>query len=463
MSNSSLVLIALTCLFATASPAQVRESSVPLGTVLDKALENSVLTGEHAQPFHIKVHLFESTNPECGYCADIEEYWVSPTQWKRSIVSPKLTLTTVVSGDKSSEQMTGDYYPLWLRRFVIGIFEVVPHPEMWAKTGAMISQITLPDGRKSDACSRLITQIGSSAMKNDAFSNVCFSGDGLLNFVGTPGYAMEFHDYKKFGKLHVARTYIDHPESGTELVAKVAVLEPLKHPEASQFAVETPTASGNRLVSIPVPQDMIEANTLSGPPMVWPQVQSGKTDGKLSMYISIDREGHVREAYPLNSDNAGLQDAARDQLLKWQLKPFVNKGEPIQVEAAMSFQFKTTVAGSPVQPSAATKESDAQNPVVHRKIRISAGVAEGLIISKVAPVYPAEARQRQIAGKVVLGLTVDTSGTPTNIHVVSAPDELLAQSAIDALRQWRYHPYLLNGEPIEAETLATINYELRVP
>jgi hypothetical protein len=96
-------------------------------------MEKSVLTGPRARPFHIKVHLFEPTNPECGYCADIEEYWVSANQWRRTIVSPEFKLTLVAKGEQVSEKMEGDYYPLWLKRFAKGIFEMVPYPEMWAK------------------------------------------------------------------------------------------------------------------------------------------------------------------------------------------------------------------------------------------------------------------------------------------------------------------------------------------
>jgi hypothetical protein len=62
------------------------------------------------------------------------------------------------------------------------------------------------------------------------------------------------------------------------------------------------------------------------------------------MYISVDRKGQVREAYPLNADNPGLQDAARDQLLKWKLKPMTVKGVPVQAEAGLTFRFETMLA-----------------------------------------------------------------------------------------------------------------------
>jgi hypothetical protein len=190
-------------------------------------------------------------------------------------------------------------------------------------------------------------KIGSETVQNDAFATICFDGEGLLKFVGFPGYGMEFHDYKRFGKEMIARRYQDDPEPGTELIANVAVLEDLKNPDDVLFAITQPTVPEDRLQSLAVSQTTIEHAAEGQPVLVWPPVQSGKTTGLLSMYISVDRKGRVREAYPLNSDNAGLQDAARDQLLKWKLKPMVANRVPVQAEAALSFRFETTLASGP--------------------------------------------------------------------------------------------------------------------
>src|ERR1700730_7800602 len=79
---------------------RVTETSVPLGKALDHALELSALTGANAKPFHLKVHLFESTNPPSPYRAEIEEYWVSPQQWHRSIDTPEFKQTLITNGDR---------------------------------------------------------------------------------------------------------------------------------------------------------------------------------------------------------------------------------------------------------------------------------------------------------------------------------------------------------------------------
>ena len=90
---------------------------------------------------------------------------------------------------------------------------------------------------------------------------------------------------------------------------------------------------------------------------------------------------------------------------------------------------------------------------------VSTGVMNGLLLNKVVPAYPAPARALHLAGTVELQATISRTGTIENLRVVSGP-ALLQQAAVDAVRQWRYKPYLLNGEPVEVET--TINVEFRL-
>jgi TonB family protein len=91
--------------------------------------------------------------------------------------------------------------------------------------------------------------------------------------------------------------------------------------------------------------------------------------------------------------------------------------------------------------------------------RISGGVMAGQIISKVNPIYPPEARASGTSGTVVLHAIIGKDGTVQQLNVISGPP-MLAGSAIDAVRQWVYQPYLLNGEPVEVDTTVTVNYSL---
>ncbi len=94
-----------------------------------------------------------------------------------------------------------------------------------------------------------------------------------------------------------------------------------------------------------------------------------------------------------------------------------------------------------------------------QKVRVSQGVSEGLLLHKVTPNYPALAKQARIQGAVVLQATIGKDGGIQNLHVLSG-HPMLTQAAIDAVRQWKYKPYLLNGEAVEVETTVQVNFTL---
>jgi periplasmic protein TonB len=92
-------------------------------------------------------------------------------------------------------------------------------------------------------------------------------------------------------------------------------------------------------------------------------------------------------------------------------------------------------------------------------LRISQGVSQGLILKRVQPVYPSSAMQMRIQGAVQLLATISKEGRISNLTVLSG-DGVLARAASDAVRQWKYKPYYLNGEPVEIQTQITVNFKL---
>ncbi|MGA1998534.1 MAG: TonB family protein [Terriglobales bacterium] len=93
------------------------------------------------------------------------------------------------------------------------------------------------------------------------------------------------------------------------------------------------------------------------------------------------------------------------------------------------------------------------------RVRVSQGVSQGLLIHQVKPNYPPLARQARIQGAVVLQAVIAKDGTIQGLHVVSG-HPMLTGSAVEAVKQWRYKPYFLNGEPVEVETVVTVNFTL---
>jgi TonB family protein len=109
-----------------------------------------------------------------------------------------------------------------------------------------------------------------------------------------------------------------------------------------------------------------------------------------------------------------------------------------EVRRASSQERETSVAANSVGPSSA---------------------AAGTLIHRVEPEYPADARQRNIHGAVVLDVQIGPNGSVQDVKVMSGPPEL-AQSSIDAVKQWRFKPRLVNGSPVPMQTNVTLNFKL---
>jgi periplasmic protein TonB len=98
-------------------------------------------------------------------------------------------------------------------------------------------------------------------------------------------------------------------------------------------------------------------------------------------------------------------------------------------------------------------------PVVPQRVRISQGVTNGFLIHKVEPPYPTVARAARIQGNVVLRAIIDKEGSIQDLQLISG-HPMLVPASIEAVKQWRYRPYLLNGQPVEVETTITVIFTL---
>jgi protein TonB len=94
-----------------------------------------------------------------------------------------------------------------------------------------------------------------------------------------------------------------------------------------------------------------------------------------------------------------------------------------------------------------------------QRVRVSQGVSQGLLIHQVKPSYPPLARQARIQGTVVLQAVIGKDGNIQNLKVVSG-HPMLAPAALEAVKQWKYKPYYLNGEPVEVDTTINVNFTL---
>ncbi|MGO9865131.1 MAG: energy transducer TonB [Terriglobales bacterium] len=98
-------------------------------------------------------------------------------------------------------------------------------------------------------------------------------------------------------------------------------------------------------------------------------------------------------------------------------------------------------------------------PGAPQRIRVSSGVTTGLLIKKVTPKYPEEARRNLIQGTVVLQALIGRTGDVEDLTLISG-DPSLAPAAIKAVKKWKYRPYMFRGDPVAVDTQIIVNFQL---
>jgi TonB family protein len=145
--------------------------------------------------------------------------------------------------------------------------------------------------------------------------------------------------------------------------------------------------------------------------------------------------------------------------------------KPIVMKSATKAGAKTSIADATAPtlsaidtapngtlPNLMGNQSKAPTPVL-QTMSISQGVSQGLLVKKVQPPYPQNAMTMHIEGPVQLLATISKTGDISAVKVLSGEPQL-ARAAAAAVKQWKYKPYLLNGEPVEIQTQVTINFKL---
>jgi len=196
----------------------------------------------------------------------------------------------------------------------------------------------------------------------------------------------------------------------------------------------------------PGPADSTKLETIYVEKAAYPwEAREKQLQGQVWVKILVSETGDVDNVELMSGDPV-LAQAALDAAKRWKFKPFIRDGKPVPVSTKVPFNF--AFSGN---------VRDEKEP---KRVRVSQGVSKGLLIHKVQPNYPIEARQAHIQGTVVLRATISKEGRIVDLHLISGPEEL-AEAAIGAVQQWRYRPYMLLGEAVAVDTEIVVNFQLR--
>jgi protein TonB len=206
-------------------------------------------------------------------------------------------------------------------------------------------------------------------------------------------------------------------------VVGVVMMLPLLHPEGMPFRLEAPKVVMPLMPKPPVPvqrESTASSSSAAVPSVAGPEVVTSLLPGLHPVV------GDPPPAAPFGS-RMGMPDGLPSGI-------GVGGGNGPVVSVAP--------ARAPVAP-----------------LQVSTGVLKGMLLEPIRPVYPAIAKAAHVEGSVVVEAVISRKGTIESLHLVSGP-AMLQNAALDAIREARYQPYRLNGEPTEVQTTITVNFRM---
>ncbi len=174
-------------------------------------------------------------------------------------------------------------------------------------------------------------------------------------------------------------------------------------------------------------------------PVYPPEAIEKRIEGTIVVEATTDEGGKVKALRVVDSPDALLSEAALAALRQWEYEPFVVDGKPCPVSFTVTVTFALNKKKEPERIATLLKPQ---------------------ILKKTPPVYPEAAFKAGVEGPVVLEATIDESGSVTDARVLESGNADLSKAAIEAVRQWKYRPYLFNGVAKPATCRVTVTFRL---
>ena len=244
------------------------------------------------------------------------------------------------------------------------------------------------------------------------------------------------------------------------LLIGTAYMSYTRHASSSQTVAPPVTqtqAPGPQTVTDPKPSALVPTATVtpSNPP-------SSKINEMIQSAATPSKSESSKPAPQTTSPKAAAPEADEEQqpplMVKSSSKPSAPKPAETEVAQAPDLSMNSGSSNQTISGLVSSVPVSVPKASPHT-VKISQGVSQGLITKKVTPVYPSQAQQMRLQGVVELMANISKEGNISDVKVLSGPP-VLARAAVDAVKQWKYKPYFLNGEPVEVQTQVTINFQL---
>jgi TonB family protein len=251
-----------------------------------------------------------------------------------------------------------------------------------------------------------------------------------------------------------------------EFAALLIAFLPVSFSAAQQPAPPAPTAQAPAPANdvTPNPDGSSGPYKVGGPisaPVVLHFVEARYTDearrahyqGVCMVSLIVDAQGNPLHVHVTRPIGMGLDEKAVESIRQYKFKPAMKDGTtPVPVQITVEVDFKLYGWKSPGPRYNPHPAPDFDT--------VPANVSPPTMLHYVIPKYSRSGRKNRISGECVIGLTVDTNGIPQNVHVVTSLEPSLDQNAIEAVKQWRYTPAVINGNAVPFESTVTVKFAL---
>jgi TonB family protein len=198
---------------------------------------------------------------------------------------------------------------------------------------------------------------------------------------------------------------------------------------------------------ISVTTQTLARHRISGILPVYPEVaKKAGIHGVVSLNVKVDEHGRVSEV-EIWAGKPILAQAASRAVRNWTYRPVLIEDEPFAVSGEVVFTFR--LGKKPVV------EEGGDSPIK----RVACSSPGGELLQKVEPEYPKAAKAAHVAGDVVLEILIDKRGNVVEVNATSG-HPLLIESAVNAVRQWKYQPYMLDDGPVAVKSSVTVAFHM---
>jgi TonB family protein len=338
MGSRSLVIVLFLSQLSVAGA-----NRVPVSKLLDQMIHHSTLAEPGGKPFYLKATITDKDDAKSEFNGTVEEYWASPTKWRRIIKLRDFSQTRIVNGDMIYEDNNGDYFPLHDEMLADEIVDPLPKSAI-----DLMNKLELMGAEPGSGAGQCMAEKYFNDTEGRE-TRVLLAYDcktGLLIYLWSPTccYGV-MTDYRKFHNKMVAYATKDDP-----INIRIDTLRDLDAPDEALFAISQPTPLAKRMTTVKVSETEARAFLAAKTEIRWPPVSKKPNGNSMNVNIVVGRDGRVKEAWSYSPVDNAVEDVALSAIRKWTFEPQNIDGVPAQIDTSLNIPFPAEYQATATQP-----------------------------------------------------------------------------------------------------------------